>query len=283
MRWLIAPAQALYLAINRARRSMYRAGLLRSRRLPRPVVSIGNLSTGGAGKTPAVIALADALTRRGIKVAVLTRGYGRRDSGASGLVDRLDADRFGDEPVLIKKRVDNADVIVGGDRYENASRYLERHSCDLFILDDGFQHLQIARDLDIVIEAPGAAFYREGPSALDAADVVVPRRISLTIPAEVRGRKALAFAGLANTAQFFESIREAGLDVVATMTFPDHHRYMPRDLQAIDDTAAASGAEVIVTTEKDAVKLDRHDIIPIPADFVFDPAVIERVAALVRR
>ena len=200
-----------------------------------------------------------------------------------GWVDRLDADRFGDEPVLIKKRVDNADVIVGGDRYENASHYLERHSCDLFILDDGFQHLQIARDLDIVIEAPGAAFYREGSSALDAADVLVPRRISLTVPAEVRGRKALAFAGLANTAQFFESIREAGLDVVATMTFPDHHRYMPRDLQAIDDTAAASGAEVIVTTEKDAVKLDRHDIIPIPADFVFDPAVIERVAALVRR
>ena len=283
MRWLIAPAQALYLAINGARRSMYRAGLLRSRRLPRPVVSIGNLSAGGAGKTPAVIALAAEMARRGIRVAVLTRGYGRTDTDASGLVDRLDADRWGDEPVLIKKRVDNIDVIVGAKRYVNALRYLEQHPCDLFILDDGFQHLHIARDLDIVIEAPGAAFHREGRSALRDADIVVPRRISLTIPAEVRGRKALAFAGLANTNQFFESIREAGLDVAATMTFPDHHRYMPRDLQAIDDTAAASGAEVIVTTEKDAVKLDRHDIIAIPADFVFDPPVIERVAALIRR
>lgn len=283
MRWLVAPAQALYLAINRVRRGLYRKGLLRSRRLPRPVVSIGNLSAGGAGKTPAVIALAAELSRRGIKVAVLTRGYGRRDAAASGLVDRLDADRYGDEPVLIKKRVDNIDVIVGADRYKNAKRYMAQHSCDLFILDDGFQHLQIARDLDIVIEGPGAAFYREGPSALRDADIVVPRRIALTIPAEARGRKALAFAGLANTIQFFESIREAGLDVAATMTFPDHHRYMPRDLQAIDETAAASGAEVIVTTEKDAVKLERHDIIAIPADFVFDQAVIERVAALVRR
>lgn len=262
---------------------MYRRGWLRSRRLPRPVVSIGNLSAGGAGKTPAVIALAAELSRRGIKVAVLTRGYGRADAGASGLVDRLDASRYGDEPVLIKKRLDHVDVIVGADRYNNALRYLTRHSCDVFILDDGFQHLQIARDLDIVIDAAGAAFDREGRSALRDADIVVPRRISLTIPAEARGRKALAFAGLANTTQFFESIREAGLDVAATMTFPDHHRYMPRDLQAIDDTAAATGAEVIVTTEKDAVKLDRHDIIAIPADFLFDPAVIERVAALVRR
>ena len=151
------------------------------------------------------------------------------------------------------------------------------------MLDDGFQHLQIARDLDIVIEAPDATFYREDRSALRDADIVVPRRIALTIPQQVRGRKAFAFAGLANTVQFFASLREAGVDVTATMSFPDHHRYLPRDLQAIDDTAAAAGAGVIVTTEKDAVKLDRHDIIAIPADFVFDPAVVEQVAALIRR
>ena len=262
---------------------MYGRGLLRSRRLPCPVVSIGNLSTGGAGKTPAVIALASALSARGAKVAVLTRGYGRRDTGASGLVDSLDAGRFGDEPVLIKKRVSNADVIVGSNRYENAIRYIANHSCDLFLLDDGFQHLQIERDLDVVIDSPGAAFYREGRSALRDADIVVPRRMALTIPQSVAGRKALAFAGLANNNQFFESIRNAGVEVCSAMSFPDHHRYSPQDLQAIDDAAASSGAEVIVTTEKDAVKLDRRDIIAIPADFVFDPAVIERVAALLRR
>ena len=262
---------------------MYGRGLLRSRRLPRPVVSIGNLSAGGAGKTPAVIALASALTARGAKVAVLTRGYGRPDTSGSGLLDSLDPERFGDEPVLIKTRLPNVDVIVGVNRYQNAISYLVDHSCDLFILDDGFQHLQIGRDLDVVIESPGAAFYREGPSALRDADIVVPRHIALTIPQSIAGRKALAFAGLADNNQFFESIRNAGVDVRATMPFPDHHRYSPHDLQAIDDAAASAGADVIVTTEKDAVKLDRRDIIAIPADFVFDPAVIERVAALLRR
>ena len=220
---------------------------------------------------------------RGAKVAVLTRGYGRRDTDASGIVDSLDCDRFGDEPVLIKKRVSNADVIVGANRYENAVRYLVDHSCDIFLLDDGFQHLQIERDLDIVIDSPGAAFYREGRSALRAADIVVPRRIALRIPQHVAGKKVLAFAGLANNHQFFEDIRNAGVELCASMPFPDHHRYSPRDLQAIDDAAASAGAEVIVTTEKDAVKLDRRDIIAIPADFVFDPAVVERVAALLRR
>jgi tetraacyldisaccharide 4'-kinase len=246
------------------------------------VVSIGNLSAGGAGKTPAVIALASELSNRGAKVAVLTRGYGRSGTSA-GLVDRLDADRYGDEPVLIKKRLSNVDVIVGSQRYENALNYLARHSCDVFLLDDGFQHLQLERDLDIVIEAPGASFYREGRSALRDADIVVPRQVRLTVPPAVRGRKTFAFAGLANTEQFFQSLRDAGVDLCATMTFPDHHRYLPSDIQAIDDAAAASAADVIVTTEKDAVKLDRHDIIAIPVDFVFEPSVIERVAALLRR
>ncbi|MGZ8867331.1 MAG: tetraacyldisaccharide 4'-kinase, partial [Thermoanaerobaculia bacterium] len=163
MNVLTAPAQALYLAINRARRSLYRRGILKSRTLPRPVVSIGNLSAGGAGKTPAVIALASELSNRGAKVAVLTRGYGRSGTSA-GLVDRLDAERYGDEPVLIKKRLHNVDVIVGSHRHSNALTYLNDHSCDIFLLDDGFQHLQIERDLDIVIEAPGASFYREGRS-----------------------------------------------------------------------------------------------------------------------
>lgn len=283
MKWLLVPAQVLYLAVNRVRRSLYRNGILRSRRLPRPVVSIGNRSAGGAGKTPAVIALAEQLSRRGMRVAVLTRGYGRTDTGEAGLVERPDAGRYGDEPVLIKKRVPQADVIVGVNRYFNALQYLERFSCDIFILDDGFQHLQIARDLDIVIEAPGAPFYREGRSALRDADIVVPRRISVTVPPEARGRRALAFAGLANTEQFFESLRAAGVDLAATMTFPDHHRYTPRDFQTIDDKAAASAAAVIVTTEKDAVKLDRRDIIAVPVGFVFEPAVVERVAALVPR
>ena len=273
-------AQALYLAINRVRRDLYRRGVLRSRRLPRPVVSVGNISTGGAGKTPAVIALCNELARRGAKAAVLTRGYGRPDASHNGLVDALDAARFGDEPVLIKTRAVNADVIVGANRYQNALDYLQKNSCDLFILDDGFQHLQIERDVDIVILAGEGAFQREGRSALADADIVVERRIEIAIPPGVKGKKAFAFAGLANPTQFFEQLRSAGVDLQGTMSFPDHHRYLPHDLQRIDDAAAASGAEVVVTTEKDAVKLERRDIISVPAEFVFEPSVIERVAAL---
>ena len=273
-------AQALYLAINHLRRSLYRRGVLRSRRLPRPVVSVGNLSTGGAGKTPAVIALCNALAGRGAKVAVLTRGYGRTDTSSSGLVETLDAARFGDEPVLIKKRTSNTDVIVGANRYDNAVDYLRKYSCDLFILDDGFQHLQIDRDLDIVILAGERRFQRESERALADADIIIERHIRITVPPAVAGKKVFAFAGLADPSQFFEHLRSAGVDVRGTMSFPDHHRYLPHDLQRIDDAAATSGAEAVVTTEKDAVKLERRDIIPIPAEFVFEPAVIERVAAL---
>ena len=273
-------AQAAYLAVNRLRRNLYRRGVLRSRRLPRPVVSIGNLSTGGAGKTPAVIAICNELSRRGARVAVLTRGYGRTDTAGDGLLDSLDAARFGDEPVLIKKRTVNTDVIVGANRYENAIRYLGNNSCDLFVLDDGFQHLQIERDLDIVILGGERQFQREGRSALADADIVVERRIRILIPPAAAGKSVFAFAGLADPNQFFEQLRAAGLDVRGTMSFPDHHRYLPHDLQRIDDAAASSAADLVVTTEKDAVKLERRDIIPIPAEFVFEPAVIERAAAL---
>ncbi|HUP47367.1 MAG TPA: tetraacyldisaccharide 4'-kinase [Thermoanaerobaculia bacterium] len=282
MRFLLPAAEAVYTSVNAMRRWFYRRGILRPRRLPRPVVSIGNIAAGGTGKTPAVIALANELSRRGASVAVLTRGYGRRGPSAGGLVTGPDADRFGDEPVVIKNRTKNVNVIVGKYRYKNAMKFLNDNPCDVFILDDGFQHLQLARDLDIVIEAP-SSFYRERRSALADAGLVVPRRIRVTIPEPVRGRRAFAFAGLADTGQFFDSIRDAGLEVRGTMTFPDHHRYAAADLRRIEDAAAAAGAEVIVTTEKDAVKLDRGDLVPIPAEFVFDQAVIERVAALVGR
>ena len=278
---LLAAAQALYLAVNAARRMLYRRGLLRARRLPRPVVSIGNISAGGAGKTPAVIALAEALTRRGARVAVLTRGYGRKGSG--GVVKELDPERYGDEPVLIKKHLHNVDVIVGSNRYESAVDYLSDHSCDLFILDDGFQHLQLARDLDIVIDVPAARFHREGRFALRRASLVIPRRLHLTIPESTRGRRVLAFAGLADPAQFFEALRSAGMAVAASLSFPDHHRYTAADLRRIDQAAAAAGAEVIVTTEKDAVKLVRTDIVAVPAEFELDHDVIERAAALIGR
>ena len=272
---LIAIAGSLYRGINRLRRALYRAGILRGRKLPRPVISIGNIAAGGAGKTPAVIALCRYLEGRGRRVAVLTRGHGRVGA-EQGLVTALDPLRFGDEPVLIKKSAPYVDVIVGANRYDNAVGI----NTDIFILDDGFQHLQLERDLDVVIDVPDAAFYREGRSALQDADIIISRNVRLHIPDTLRGRRLFAFAGLADNKQFFRSLTDAGLTLAGTLIFRDHHRYTPHDLDRIAAAAKDAGAELIVTTEKDAVKIDRHDMIPIAAHFVLPDELLERVAAL---
>jgi tetraacyldisaccharide 4'-kinase len=177
--FLLKPAELLYRGINRARRALYRGGILRSRRLPRPVISIGNRSVGGAGKTPTTIAVARMLAGSGLRVAVLTRGYGRTGDETGAVIGpstktSRDAGRFGDEPLLIARTLPEVDVVVGADRYAAAGVYLRDHDCDLFLLDDGFQHLQLHRDVDIVIES-GARWYREGRDALADADMILVR------------------------------------------------------------------------------------------------------------
>jgi tetraacyldisaccharide 4'-kinase len=255
---VIKLAELLYRGVNRMRRALYRAGVLKAKRLRAPVISVGAIAAGGSGKTPATIAIAGALAARGVRVAVLTRGYGR--AGAGGVITELDPDRYGDEPVLIKKRLPQVEVIVGTNRYENAIR----SDADLFVLDDGFQHLQLHRDVDVVIDHP-ASFLREGRAALRDADVILPRKIRLTIPDSLRGKRVFAFAGLANNEQFFESL---DLMLAGTRSFPDHHRYTAVDIDAIKREAAK--ADAIVTTEKDAVKIADRNIIAIPIEFVID-------------
>ena len=276
MNWLLLkPAELLYRGINRVRRSLYRRGVLRSKRLPVPVISVGNIAMGGGGKTPTVIAIARALAREGVRVGVLTRGYGR--AGAGGELIELDARRFGDEPVLIKKSVPNVTVIVAQKRYENALR----HQCDVYLLDDGFQHLQLHRDLDIVVDNPGARYLREGRSALRHADIVLRRNVRAIVPPSVRGKRVFAFSGLADNEQFFASLRDAGVNLVATRGFPDHHDYA--DMESIKRAARDANADAIVTTEKDAVKLNDDEIIAIPAESTLAPEVIARILAVVRR
>lgn len=274
MTTILKPIELLWRGVNRLRRALYRRGILKSRRLPRPVISVGNLAAGGAGKTPAVIAIARYLDKRGFRVAILTRGYGRSGS-ASGPVTSLDASRFGDEPVLLKSKLKNVDVIVGSKRYENATQFLAQNDCDLFILDDGFQHLQLARDIDVVING-GRGVMREGRSALAAADFVIQRNLRLAVPEQVTPRRVFAFSGLADNEQFFESLRTQGLDVAGTKSFRDHHRYTAADIAAIKE---AAGADAIVTTEKDAVKIDDRDIIAVAAEMIVEPAILEAIAA----
>jgi tetraacyldisaccharide 4'-kinase len=265
--WFLKPLELPYRGLNRLRRALYRRGILRPKRLSRPVISIGNIAAGGAGKTPVVIALARYLEQHGVRVAVLTRGYGRTDKNVTGKVTSLDAAKFGDEPVLIKRSI-QGDVIVGSNRYQNARDI----QADVFILDDGFQHLQLARDFDIVIDVP-ARFAREGRSALDDADNVIRRRLKTVIPQELRGKAVFAFSGLANNEQFFDSLREGGLTLGGTRGFADHHRYSAADLAAIRRDA---GDLPIVTTAKDAVKLDDPSIFVAEAEAVIDEDILDK-------
>ena len=266
---LLKPLELLWRGINRARRALYRAGVLKAKRLARPVISVGSLGAGGAGKTPATIAIARFLMSRGYTVAVLTRGY--RRTGAGGRVESLDAATYGDEPVLIRKAT-GAEVIVGNHRYQNAASV----KCDVFILDDGFQHLQLARDVDVVIDAP-SKWHREGRSALRDAHFVIPRRLKIDCTA-VKGKRVFAFAGLADNEQFFAALRACGADVAGTRGFPDHHHYTATDLDALRN----SGGALLVTTEKDAVKIGSdRDIIAVRAEMGIEPAVLEAIAARV--
>jgi tetraacyldisaccharide 4'-kinase len=197
---------------------------------------------------------------------VLTRGYGR--AGGGGWVEGLDAAKYGDEPVLIRKAT-NAEVIVGKKRYQNGLL----SNCDVFVLDDGFQHLRLARDIDVVIDAE-SHWYREGRSALRDADFVIPRRLRIDCSA-VKGKRVFAFAGLADNEQFFEALRKCGAILAGTRGFPDHHRYSAADIAAVKN----SGAELIVTTEKDAVKIDDRDIIAVPVEMDIEQTVLDAIAA----
>lgn len=255
MTLLLKPFELLYRGINRVRRSLYRRGVLQRKRLARPVISVGNLSMGGAGKTPAVITICRFLASRGLRVVVLTRGY-----------------KTNDEPDLIKKHT-SCDVLVGKNRYDNAKRYLKSHYVDAFVLDDGFQHLQLHRDLDLVIDAP-ARLRREGRAALRDAHVVIPRRLRTLVPEELRGQKVFAFAGLADNKQFFRSLE--GVQLAGMKSFPDHHPYSKADIEAIK---RAAGDARVVTTEKDAIKIDDPAITAIPAEFDIDADVLEQIAA----
>jgi tetraacyldisaccharide 4'-kinase len=263
---LLRPLELLWRGVNRTRRALYRAGILKAKRLPRPVISVGSIAAGGAGKTPATIAIVRFLIAHGYKVAVLTRGYGR--AGAGGRVEGDDAAKYGDEPVLIRKAT-GAEVIVGKNRYQSG---LTSH-CDVFVLDDGFQHLQLARDVDVVIDAE-ARWYREGRAALRHADFVIPRRLRIACDA-VRGKRVFAFAGLADNEQFFGALRDCGAIVVGTRGFPDHHRYTAADIAALKNV----DANLLVTTEKDAVKIDDRDIIAVPAAMEMDAEILEAIAA----
>ena len=252
--------------------------MLSSRRLEQPVVSVGNLSVGGSGKTPFVIALGELLKARGVRFDVLSRGYGRKTRGVLVVDADGNAADFGDEPLLIARRL-GVPVVVGESRYA-AGRVAERKfQSQLHILDDGFQHRSLTRDFDIVLITERdfddrmlpSGRLREPLSSLARADaVVLPRGLAVDHPAlrekplwRIERKLVLpnlpsapvVFCGIARPEQFFAQVRAAGITPAAEIEFRDHHPYDRSDVERLLAMRVKLSAGGFLTTEKDAVNL----------------------------
>jgi tetraacyldisaccharide 4'-kinase len=296
VRSLLLPLTPLYRLALSARELRLRSGLEPIRRLRNPAISIGNLSTGGSGKTPLTIALAKALTKRGLQVDVLSRGYGRKSPLPARVSPDGTADEFGDEPLLIARET-GFPVYVARQRYEAGQ--LAECELDSFqnedrpkahLLDDGFQHRQLHRNADIVLldrrdwqdrllpagnlREPLKAIHRATIIAIPADDPELEAELKawgytgeiwrlrrkMDVPA-VDGPVA-TFCGIARPEQFFSGLEAAGLHLASRTAFSDHHRYTARDLAGLASLARAAGATELMTTPKDQVRLGS-----IPLDF----------------
>jgi tetraacyldisaccharide 4'-kinase len=304
-RGALIPLGWIYGAVLGIRAGMYHRGLLSSYRAGIPVISVGNIAVGGTGKTPAVDLLVKLLLARGIRVAVVSRGYGARIKGVrvvcAGQGPLLSSAECGDEPYLLAHRNPRALVLVSPRRGEGVRMAEEELGAEAIILDDGFQHLAVQRDLDIVLldarrplgngRVLPAGILRESPSALKRGDlflltrctdppgedpslsgevlhsrhVLAQKVVSLdgetAPPAALSGRRGVAFAGIADPGSFFGALERAGLNLVERIAFADHAPYGEAQIEKL--RRAARNADYLITTEKDGVKL--HSVVlPVP-------------------
>lgn len=298
----------LYGAVAAQRRRWYRRGSGRRRRLARPVISVGALSVGGSGKTPVAAHVVSALRGMGERPAVLSRGYGRSDrrEGVVVVQDPLGRhaglDEAGDEPLMLARLLPGVPILVADDRYL-AGRLAETClDATAHVLDDGFQHLALDRDLDLVVigeedldstETLPRGRLREPVDAARLADALIvetadPDRARdvaqrFEVPSTFHycrrlqplrdtegGRDVIvskempvvAVAGVARPHAFFAALRHAGYSVVDTLRFRDHHRYTAADVAAIHRLAAVTQVDYVVTTDKDLERLRPHAPLP---------------------
>ena len=305
------PLAALYGAAVRARNELYDRRALTLSHLQGPVVSIGNLTVGGSGKTPFLILLGELLKEHSILFDVLSRGYRRMTTGVVP-VDPQGAPReYGDEPLLIARKL-GVPVIVGEDRYAAGRLGEEKFGPRLHLLDDGFQHRRLAREFDIVLATSSDARdsllptgrLREPLSSLRRADAVVLTndmpgdglrlgrqqvwRVTRDIVAPQTKEPCLAFCGIARPQNFIAQLRAAGVMLAGTRSFRDHHRYSAEDVRQLLRLRKQHGATAFVTTEKDAVNLDGHlealqpiHVVPVRMRLHNAPAVLQFILATV--
>lgn len=302
----LAGPECLYRTAVRLRNVLYDCRLRPARRLPCAVVSLGNLTVGGSGKTPLTSFIAGLLREAGYRVGVVSRGYGRRGGRAPLLVSDgrsilVEPEAAGDEPSLIARDNPAVPVAVGSDRFAAARLLLQASPCEVLVLDDAFQHRRLARDVNLLLVDGRDPWgngkmlprgpLREPPSAVLRADGVLvtrsegrlPTALAAALdrynpgaavfhctmrarafvrgdgesigPAALKGLTAYAFSGIARPDRFEADLRDLGIRLGGTRHFADHHRFARRDLEAIAAAARMARAEVLVTTEKDLVRI----------------------------
>ena len=299
---LLFPVSLVFRLLVALRRLLFRAGALPSVRLHVPVIVVGNLTVGGTGKTPLILALAEALRRKGLHPGILSRGYGGTDAGPRAVSAGEDAAQVGDEPLVLAER-SGCPVWIGADRAAAACALLAAHArCDVILCDDGLQHYRLRRDFEIAVEDergfgnglllpagplrepadrrvdatvvngaepwPGAFRMRLTPAGLYRVDA----HAAPLMQSELSGKKLHAVAGIGNPERFFAGLSRMGL-AFSAHPFPDHHAFRAADLEFAD-------CDFVLMTEKDAVKcrdFGRRDLIAVRVGAEIDPSLTELI------
>jgi tetraacyldisaccharide 4'-kinase len=314
--WFLSFLSKLYGFALSIRLFLYRAGIFKSRKLKTKVISVGNVTVGGTGKTPLVIYLAEKLKEKKKRVVILTRGYKRKNKNMVDL-NRENKDKFsweevGDEPFLMSRRLEDIPIMVTKHRFVSGVYAIKKYDPDVLILDDGFQHLKLQRDLDLVVvdstnpwgngKLLPAGILREPLSSLKRVNIFIltktdqasdlaetkntlkqykPQapmvdsvyRISSvedlsdqsTVDSDaLENKKALAFSGIGNPQSFENSLRQLKISVVRHRIFNDHFAYRLKDLLSLIAEAKSLGADFLVTTEKDSVRIPMINRLEVP-------------------
>ncbi len=300
----------LYRLVVDLRNWFYDKQIISSVKLPCPVISVGNITVGGTGKTPFVIMLARILQARGFRPAILSRGYGGKSSREVNIVSNgktilLDAVVVGDEPLLIAQSLPGIPVITGARRIKTGKAAIDQFGANVLICDDAFQHREIFRDIDLVLLDSSNPLgnkhllprgeLRESSSGLNRTDCFILTKSeqaqpvdpvvdgiaqSSNIPifravhkpqdltkgdksaswpiSELQGKKICAFCGIAQPESFKKILLKSDADVISFHPFPDHYSYSLYDLEELKSIYLNSGADYLVTTEKDVMRLRRY-------------------------